>query len=77
MSCYVIQLPNSLSHPGKKKKNKKKNKKEQKKRWVSPGTPASFTTKTGRHDTTEILLKVTLKHQQSKINFFLPFFLFC
>jgi hypothetical protein len=39
--------------------------------WVSPGTPASFTTKTGRHDTTEILLKVTLKHQQSKINFFI------
>jgi hypothetical protein len=45
-------------------------------RWVSPGTPASFTTKTGRHDTTEILLKVTLKHQQSKIKLFSPFFPF-
>jgi hypothetical protein len=30
-------------------------------RWFSPGTPASFTTKTGRHDTAEILLKVALK----------------
>jgi hypothetical protein len=27
-------------------------------RWFSPGTPASSTTKTGRHDITEILLKV-------------------
>jgi hypothetical protein len=26
----------------------------------SPGTPASFTTKTGRHDIAEILLKVAL-----------------
>ena len=34
--------------------------------WFSPGTPASFTTKTGRHDIAEILLKVALKHQ--KIN---------
>jgi hypothetical protein len=34
-------------------------------RWFSPGTPASFTTKTGRHDITEILLKVALKHQKS------------
>jgi hypothetical protein len=32
-------------------------------RWFSP---ASSTTKTGRHDITEILLKVALKHQ--KIN---------
>jgi hypothetical protein len=31
-------------------------------RWFSPGTPAS-TTKTGRHDIAEILLKVALKHQ--------------
>jgi len=30
------------------------------------GTPASSTTKTGRHDTAEILLEVALKHQ--KIN---------
>jgi hypothetical protein len=33
---------------------------------VSPGTPASSTTKTGRHDIAEILLKVALKHQKSK-----------
>ena len=32
-------------------------------RWFSPGTPASSTNKTGRHDITEILLKVALKHQ--------------
>ena len=30
-------------------------------RWFSPGTPASSTTKTGRHDIAEILLKVALK----------------
>jgi hypothetical protein len=29
-------------------------------RWFSPGTPASFITKTGRHDISEILLKVAL-----------------
>jgi hypothetical protein len=29
----------------------------------SPGTPASSTTKTGRHDMAEIFLKVVLKHQ--------------
>jgi hypothetical protein len=34
-------------------------------RWFSPGTPASTTTKTGRHDIAEILLKVALKHQKS------------
>ena len=34
-------------------------------RWFSPGTPASPTTKTGRHGIAEILLKVTLKHQKS------------
>jgi hypothetical protein len=34
-------------------------------RWFSPGTPASSTTKTGRHDIVEILLKVALKHQKS------------
>jgi len=32
--------------------------------WFSPGTPASPTTKTGRHDIAEILLKVALKHQK-------------
>jgi uncharacterized protein YggE len=30
-------------------------------RWFSPGTPASSTTNTGRHDIAEILLKVVLK----------------
>jgi hypothetical protein len=36
--------------------------------WFSPGTPASSTTKTGRHDIAEILLKVVLntKHLQNK-----------
>jgi hypothetical protein len=29
-------------------------------RWFSPGIPASSTTKTGRHDIAEILLKVVL-----------------
>ena len=28
--------------------------------WFFPGTPASSTTKTGRHDIAEILLKVAL-----------------
>jgi len=34
--------------------------------WFSPGTLASSTTKTGRHDIAEILLKVALSTQ--KIN---------
>jgi hypothetical protein len=34
-------------------------------RWFSPGTPASSTTKTGRHDIAEILLKVALNTNQS------------
>jgi len=33
--------------------------------WFSPGTPASSTTKTGRHEIAEVLLKVALKHQKS------------
>jgi len=33
--------------------------------WLSPGTLASSTTKTGRHDIGEILLKVALKHTKS------------
>jgi len=55
-------------------------------RWFSSGTPASSTTKTGRHDIAEILLKVELKHQKSKsiifsfINLFTasdyPFYIF-
>jgi hypothetical protein len=36
--------------------------------WFSPGTPASSTTITGRHDIAEILLKVALKHQKSNLN---------
>jgi len=34
-------------------------------RWFSPGIPASSTTKTGRRDIAEILLRVALKHQNS------------
>jgi hypothetical protein len=37
-------------------------------RWFSLSTPASSTTKTGRHDIAEILLKVMLKHQKQSIN---------
>jgi hypothetical protein len=43
-------------------------------RWFSPGTLASSTTKNGRHDIAEILLKVTLntinqiKSNQPKVN---------
>jgi hypothetical protein len=44
-------------------------------RWFSPGTPASSTTKTGRHDIAEILLEVALstKNQiKSNLNEELP-----
>jgi hypothetical protein len=34
-------------------------------RWFSPGTPSSSTTKTGRHDIVEILLKVALNTKNS------------
>jgi hypothetical protein len=37
-------------------------------RWFSPGTPASSTTKTGRHDIAEILLKVALNTKKIKNN---------
>ena len=37
-------------------------------RWFSPGTPASSTTKTGRHNTAEILLKVALNTKNQSIN---------
>jgi hypothetical protein len=38
-------------------------------RWFSPGTLASSTTKTGRHDIAEILLKVALSTKnQTKPN---------
>jgi hypothetical protein len=33
--------------------------------WFFPGTPASFTTKTGRHDIAEIFLKVALSTKNS------------
>ena len=38
-------------------------------RWFSPGTPASSTTKTGRHDIAEILLEVAFN---TKIHSFIP-----
>jgi hypothetical protein len=37
-------------------------------RWFSPGTSASSTTKTGRHDIAEILLKVALNTINQSIN---------
>jgi inorganic pyrophosphatase/exopolyphosphatase len=37
-------------------------------RGFSPGTPASSTTKTGRHDIAEILLKVALNTISQSIN---------
>jgi hypothetical protein len=44
-------------------------------RWFSPGNPNSSTTKTGRHDIGEILLKVALKHSKKKSNRKLKFIL--
>jgi hypothetical protein len=37
-------------------------------RWFSPVTPASSTTKTGRHDIADILLKVVLSTKKQSIN---------
>ena len=37
--------------------------------WFSPGTPASSTTKTGRHDIAELLLKVMLNSKIQKFKF--------
>jgi hypothetical protein len=37
-------------------------------RWFSLGTPASSTTKTGRHDIAEKLLKVALDTKNQSIN---------
>jgi hypothetical protein len=37
-------------------------------RWFSPGTPASSTTKTGRYDIAEILLKEVLNTKNQSIN---------
>ena len=39
-------------------------------RWFSPGTPVSSTTKTGRHDIAEVLLKVALNTIYQSINLF-------
>jgi hypothetical protein len=36
-------------------------------RWFSPGTPASSTTKAGRHDIAEIMLKVALNNKNQSI----------
>jgi hypothetical protein len=33
--------------------------------WFSRGTPDASTTKPGRHDIAEMLLKMALKHQKS------------
>jgi hypothetical protein len=41
-------------------------------RWFSPGTPASSTTKTGRHDIAEILLKVASNTKIKSINTAIP-----
>jgi hypothetical protein len=43
-------------------------------RWFSPGTPTSSTTKTGRHDIAEILLKVALSTKKIKSNHILGVF---
>jgi hypothetical protein len=37
-------------------------------RWFSPGTPVSSTTKTGRHEIAEILLKVALNKKKTQKN---------
>jgi hypothetical protein len=44
-------------------------------RWFSLDTPASSTTKTGRHDIAEILLKVALSTINQSILFLLAFVL--
>jgi hypothetical protein len=35
--------------------------------WFSPGNPVSSTNKTGRHDITEILLKVALNKKKTNV----------
>jgi hypothetical protein len=37
-------------------------------RWFSPGTPASSTTKTGRHEIAEILQKVALNTKNQNLS---------
>jgi hypothetical protein len=39
--------------------------------WFSPGTPASSTTKTGRHDVAVILLEVVLSTKNQSNLFFI------
>jgi hypothetical protein len=48
-------------------------------RWFSPVTPASSTTKAGRHDIAEILLKTALstKHQIKSESIHKPNFTWC
>jgi hypothetical protein len=41
-------------------------------RWFSPGTPASSTTKTGRHDIAEILLNMALNTKKIKKEVSIP-----
>jgi hypothetical protein len=36
--------------------------------WFSLGTPASSTTKTGRHDIDGNIVEILLKHQKTKSN---------
>jgi hypothetical protein len=45
-------------------------------RWFSPGTPASSTNKTGRHEIPEILLKVAIKYQKSNPKSFFKSFIY-
>jgi hypothetical protein len=42
-------------------------------RWFSPDTPASSTTKTGRHDIAEIFLKVGLSTKNLALQFNIKF----
>jgi hypothetical protein len=44
--------------------------------WFSPGTSAYSTTKTGRHDIAEILLKVALSKKKSINNLFTFFVIY-
>jgi hypothetical protein len=46
-------------------------------RWFSPRTPTSSTTKTGRHDIAEILLKVALNTINQIKYIWLPLYIVC
>jgi hypothetical protein len=43
--------------------------------WFSPGTPASSTTKIGRHDIADILLKVAVSTQKLKTQTHIHYYL--